>query len=287
VYTDCDHAAYVTDGINVKGVYEPGLGFTELFDRKPRTLDLRSQLRAFQVEALTKDGIPIRVLTFTPFRLNTNGQTAELGKPFPYDPAAIHTIVSRELVERKRKREESGEVHEWDGKLVPVIVTPIMRDIISKYNVDELCAPLDANRDPRVEIAAEMRKRAKEALLPMGIDLIGGGISNLIPDKGVIERRLDNWRTDWERKILAMMNENRAKYAGLIERARGDAEAETISRVIKSIGERGDQGELELTLRFFDCLGEIVRECDTQWPLPASTKATLKRLRGDVEARQR
>jgi regulator of protease activity HflC (stomatin/prohibitin superfamily) len=287
VYTECDHAAYVTDGVKVKGVLEPGLGFTGMFDQKPRPLDLKPQLRAFTVEALTKDGIPVKVLTFAPFRIDPGGAAPTLGQPFPFRKSAVSEIVSAELVERKRKLDESGQRHEWDGQLVPLVVTRIVQDIISEYAVDDLCAQLEPDLDPRVEIAAEMRKRAKEALLPMGIELVGGGISNLVPDGAVVERRLDNWRTDWERKILAMMNENRADYVCMIEDARAAAEAETIEWLNRSMRESVGQGELALTLRLLDSMGALAQEYDALAPLPESTKSILQRLRGQMEAAQR
>jgi hypothetical protein len=100
VYTDCSHAAYVTSGILVRGVLEPGLSFTGLFDLEPKIIDLRPQLRAFPVDALTTDGIPIQVLAFAIFQIHPGhkradlGETAELrkpklGQPFPFRHRAV------------------------------------------------------------------------------------------------------------------------------------------------------------------------------------------------------
>ncbi len=291
VYTDCDHAAYVTDGVNVKGVFEPGLTFTHLFDLPPKVVDLRPQLRAFPVEALTKDGIPIKVVIFIPFRIDSGGQLVELGRPFPFRKRAVYLAVAGELIERKPNKEESGKRHEWDGQLVPVIATRIVQDIISRYTVDELCAPLDPERDPRVEIATELRKRVKEALLPLGIEAIGGGISNLIPqDSAVMQRRLDSWRTEWQRRILRLMSEGEAERKRQIELARAEAETEIVvrlGRIVEESMRTGGVSQAALALRFVDCLGEIVSESEGQWPLPDGVEETLKRLRGGIEEGQR
>ncbi|MCP4628820.1 MAG: hypothetical protein GY850_35730, partial [bacterium] len=172
---DCDHAAYVSDSVSNNRVFKPGLNFTSKFDLPPQIIDLRPQLRAFPVKALTKDGIPLQVVTFIPFKFNT-GRQVELGKSFPIRPRAICTAVAGGLVERKEDKKESGKKYKWDGQLVPLIATPIMQDIISRYKVDELCGP-----DSRADIADEIVEKVREAMRPWCIEVIGGGISNMVP----------------------------------------------------------------------------------------------------------
>lgn len=293
VYTDCDYAAYRTDGVNAKGVFEPGLTFTGMFELEPKILDLRPQLRPFHVEAVTKDGVPIRVLVFIPFRIKPHPRRQEVrpGESFSFHRPAINELVAGELIERKRRKEASGEKHEWDGQLVPLLTTRIVQDIISKYDVDELCAPFNPNHDPRVDIVNKMKKELEKALEPLGLDLVGGGISNLIPlDETVKHRRLDNWKTEWVRKILIHMGEGKAERARHIEGARAQAEAEIVLRVgqiAEKVMAEGDVSQAALALRFIDCLGEIVSETETQWPLPKGIEETLKCLRGEILEGQR
>jgi regulator of protease activity HflC (stomatin/prohibitin superfamily) len=289
IITPPDHAAYVTDGIHVRGVFRPGLTFTGRFDQEPKVLDLRSQLRAFQVEALTRDGISVRVLVFMPFRVHTAGREARLRGAFPFRPGAVYDIVAGELVERHRRKEGGGSKHEWDKSLVPTLVTPIVRDIIGKYSVDELCDIPE--RDPRQEIVGEMLKRVRPLLLERGIELVGGGISNLLPqDDDLMQRRLANWRTRWEQRIMRMMSEGKAERTQQIELARAEAECEIVLRLAQAVeaGGANQRGtEAAMALRFIDCLGEIVSESETQWPLPRNVIQTLDDLRGELEEGQR
>jgi regulator of protease activity HflC (stomatin/prohibitin superfamily) len=293
VYTDCDYAAYVTDGVKVKGVFEPGLTFMGMFDLEPKILDLRTQLRPFHVEAVTKDGIPIRVLTFIPFRIRPHPRKEEVrpGGSFSFQRQAVYSLIASELIERKRKKEVSGEKHEWDGQLIPLLTARILQDIISRYDVDELCAPFDPGRDPRIEIVEEMKKKLEGVLQPLGLDLVGGGISNLIPlDETVNHRRLDTWKTEWVRKILIYMGKGKAERTRQIEEARGQAEAEIVlklGQVFEQSLLEGDISQTALALRFIDCLGEIVSETETQWPLPGEIEETLKCLRGEIVEGQR
>lgn len=287
VITGCDHAAYLTDGIRAKGVFEPGLSFTGLFDQPPKALDLRAQLRAFYVDALSKDGIPVRVLVFVPLRIHTGGGEVSLGKGFPFRRQAVFDIVKGELVERKRVGGGGGERHEWDKTLARVIVSPIVQDIIGRYNVDELCEPLDPYKDPRIEIAKKVRREAYKALLPKGIEVIGGGISNLIPQNDlVMQRRLQNWRTDWERGIVEMMGEGKVARVRQIEEARAEAELMILHR-FSQLAQAGvfedAASETALALRFVDCMGEIVSSSESQWPLPEEIEETLGLLRGEIQ----
>ncbi|MBN1221509.1 MAG: hypothetical protein JXM69_21490 [Anaerolineae bacterium] len=282
VCTDANHIPYVTSGLRGGQVFEPGLTFTGIYDLEPRIIDLRPQLRAFPVEALTKDGIPIKVTTFCPCRIDPGDETPALGRAFPFRPEAVHKVLAGERVERKTNEKESGGRHDWMGGpqdgLVPLMATPIVQDIISRYTIDELCEPHNPARDPRVEIAAEMRKRVGETLAPLGLKLIGGGIGNLVPENDkIIERRLENWWTKWEGQILEEISEAQATRMYITKRARAKVEAEIFDLFRRSTKKL----DLALALRFVDTLGDIFAE-SSQWPLlNDELDASLKRLRGE------
>lgn len=290
VYTPCDHLAYVSSGVFVRGVLEPGLSFTGVYDLEPRIVDLRPQIRAFPVQALTKDGIPIEVVTFVPSRVDPGKETPQLGGSFPFRQKAVYSLLNHELVERTQDKKRSGQKHEWAGGpvdgLIPLIGRPIVQDIISRYTIDELCAPHNPECDPRVDIAAEMRDRMREILEPLGLYLIGGGISNLNPkNEGIIERRLANWRTRWEGEILDQMSEAQASRMYLTERARAEVESEIVE-LFRRVTRGTHKLDLALALRFIDTLGDIFAR-EGQWPVPNDElDSRLRQLRGESEARE-
>jgi hypothetical protein len=114
-----------------------------------------------------------------------------------------------------------------------------------------------------------------------------GWLSSFIPlDSAVMERRLDNWKTEWERKILMRMSKDKAKRRQQIESARAEAEAKIVlsfAKIAEEITPDNEASKTALALRFIDCLGEMISESDTQWPLPDDVEHTLKRLRGEIE----
>jgi regulator of protease activity HflC (stomatin/prohibitin superfamily) len=236
VYTPPDYAAYITNGVANNRVAEPGLTFTKQYDLEPEIVDLRTQLRAFDVEARTRDGIPIKVLVFIPFRIDMGNQRVELGQAFPFRSAAVYKALANELSEKVSSKKDEQK-YEWDGKLVQLITTPIVQDIISHYSVDELCEPDKPARDPRIEIAHKIRSKVQEALRQYGLEVVGGGISNLTPqDDSVMQRRLENWKTRWQAKIQSLIIEGQANRTRVLEEAKAKAEqekAEYLAQVTK------------------------------------------------------
>jgi hypothetical protein len=238
VITGCDHVAVITDGTRVQVPKKPGLAFTHRFEVIQRTIDLRPQLRSFHVEARTLDGIPIRVLAFVPFRIHWGGQKPALGSSFPFQRRAILQAVTSEIVEQQQDRK-----HDWD-ELVEIHANRILRDIVCEYRFDDLCLAMgphapgagdmatryaDDERpfphspalDPRYRIRDEMVARLKTELRPCGVEVIGGGISNLLPkDDKLIKQRIANWRAKWQNRIKRVEADRDARRVAVIEPSR-------------------------------------------------------------------
>jgi len=286
--TRADQTAFRADGVKVLDIAEPGVTFTQSLELPPKVVDLRPQLRSFTVEALTKDGIPIQVLTFVPFRIQRDGKEPELGKAYPFRKRAVFEAMTKRPVERGASDEDTYE-HEWNVDLIEMIGTRVIQDLICQYRVDELCAA-DSGRDPRLEIITQLQATMKKEMQAFGIEVMGGGISNLIPrDESIVARRVENWRTAWVSDMLIQLSAGDAERRRQIEEKRVEAEAQVVLRLGQVVEEclcDGPATEAALALRFVDCLGEIVSETENQWPPPKALEATLNQLRGKLVAEQ-
>jgi regulator of protease activity HflC (stomatin/prohibitin superfamily) len=276
VLTGPAHAPIVWDGLRFKNVSEPGLTFTDGFEIIYQTVDLRPQLRSFDVEAITKDGIRIRVLTFIPFKLHARGREPKLKGSFPLDKKSIYKAVWGQPVEREQKRS-------WD-EVVPIVATRLLRKIIGQYSFDELCEPLDPTKDPRVVIREELVNQLRQELQDYGIEIIGGGISNLEPvDSDVIEKRIEAWQAECKRKIAVVLGEGRAKAIWELERAHIQAQASLISAVRHVVEQRPGIDPDVLTkmaaLRFIEAMEEMAGRPQVQEALPAEATGTIAYLR--------
>ncbi len=287
IISDCDHAVAVSDGIKFKGVQGPGLLFTGFADRPMRTLDLRPQLRAFTVQGLTRDGIQVKVLAFTPFQIDRGEQTPRLGEPFPYRKSAAFRAVHAQMMTAGNPDHPQ---YAWD-ELPQLYGTRILQDILARYDFDDLYRYDPGEEPPRVRIAREFRERLRKELEPCGIQLIGGGISNLLPVREeVLKERVRNWRADWVRRILLRQAEGQRERLWRIEQARAEAQAHLILALGEQLAEL-DRPDTPVTPQkivdqFLKILEEMTQQPMMRRYLPRETSEDLRRLGAEAGGKE-
>lgn len=244
ILTGCDHAVALSSGSSFKGPKGPGIVFSGPAEFPEQVIDLRVQLRAFPVEARTKDGIDIKVVTFIPFQIKTGEheqKSPKLGEGFPYLSSAVFKAVHAQLMEHTDLSQVPEDLKKRMWYDLPEIEgRRIMRRIISHYEFDELYAPFelgkDPGQDPRSRIIDEFRDELDRVLPAYGIKRIGGGISNLLPvDERVIEQRIRTWSADWTRKIMLRQAAGQSRRLRLVEQARAQAQIDIILAIGKRI----------------------------------------------------
>ena len=230
VLTDCEHAVAVSDGLSFKGIRNPGVTFTGFGDQGMQSIDLCPQLRAPDVEALTKDGIKVKVPAFVPFRIDAGRRQVTLGEYLPFKRSAAFKAIYAQRIEHEEP--ESKRQRTWD-ELPPIIARRILQDIISRYNFDELYDSAHGNGTiPRQTIAKSFRHRLGTELKQIGIQLIGGGIGNLEPvDTCVYVERAHNWQSAWQRRIMLKQAESQTDWLRLVESARAEAQTDMILKL--------------------------------------------------------
>jgi regulator of protease activity HflC (stomatin/prohibitin superfamily) len=288
IISDCDHAVAVSDGIKFKGAQGPGLSFTGFADRPMRTLDLRPQLRAFTVQGLTRDGIQVKVLAFTPFQIDRGEQQPRLGAPFPYRKSAAFRAVHAQMM--AVTGEPDHPQHAWD-ELPQLCGTRILQDILARYDFDDLYRYDPGEEPPRVRIAREFRKRLRAELEPFGIQLIGGGISNLLPIREeVLKERVRNWRAEWVRRILVQQAEGQRERLWRIEQARAEAQAQLILALGEQLAEL-DRPDTPVTPQkivdqFLKILEEMTQQPMMRRYLPREIPEDLRRLGAEAGGKE-
>lgn len=295
IITSCDHTVVLTNNFKITLVPEPGLTFTGVFESIKEVIDLRIQQRAFPVEAITKDGIRIKVTTFGPFRIDAGENVwPELGKPFPFRKSAVFKAVQASPVERSLGKKE-GKVVEGRQKRVwhevyGIVGAQIVRQIIAQYTFDDLCAPYQPAKDPRQDIGKELKKRLEEELAPLGIQAMGGGISDLMPvDDKLLQRRIDNWRAEWERRMIAEVGKGEAEYIRMVESARAQAQAEMIRTISEGFERAGPAESIStevIALRFVEALEKMISPA-VRAALPSGAAVTMEAMKSHLESQKR
>ena len=282
--TRADQTAFRESGIKVLGIADPGVTFTQVFELPPKVVDLRPQISAFPVEALTRDGIPIQVTPSVIFRIERGRREPSLGQPFPFRKDAVFEAMTRRPVERGSSKDDAYE-HQWNVDLAKMVGTRVVQDIVNQYRVDDLCAA-DSVKDPRLDMVAELSAAVGKELAPYGIEVLGSGIGNLEPkDDSIVARRIENWRTAWVNSMLVQLTAGDAERERHIQQARAEAEAAVVVKLAGAVEDclsGGPATEAACALRFVDCLGEIVSETESQWPPPKALESTLNQLRGKL-----
>jgi len=270
VITRCDHIPVISDGVHFKGIRPPGVSFLHYAEAVPQAIDLREQLRAFEVEARTKDGIDVKVRAFTPFRLDCGEQRPELGNPFPFRARSAFLALHRgQFVEHKDRGQtpERTEIRYWDE--IPCLFgTRILRDIIAEYRFDDLCAPYRLSDDPRSRIAEDFRRRLKATLLDYGIQLLGGGIGNLLPAeerrREIFEQRIRAWQAHWVRRVMQQQAEGQRSRMRQIEKARAQAQVEAIQAISERLARLKEARGLVSPEEIVDLFIEVIQEMATR-----------------------
>lgn len=262
VLTDCAHAAVLYDGFKYR-VAPPGLTFTNIFEQLFAAVDLRPQLRVTTVPAETKDGIMTKTLIFMPHRIATGGQEARVGTGFPYDEQALLKAVTKDIyIEHTWSRDESGKATEslkrvpWD-ELVLMIGPAIFKDTLIKYTCNELHDIQNGKRDPRVEIGNEFRNRLRERMRDYGIEMVGGGLSNIMPEDYVTEQRIDSWAARWKKRIEEELGEAEAELTQMLEPLWLQAQLSVYQDLAHILEKANDVSEEVIALQLVEALGAI------------------------------
>ena len=292
ILSRCDHAVAISSGPKFKGVRGPGVILTGRAERPTQTIDLRPQLRNTTVEALTNDGIKVKVPVAVCSKIGSGRQKPELGKPLPYRKRDAFKAVleGQRMYHKGIGQTPDQKIHRHWSELPTLIVKPILQDIISEMEFDELYDPYRPEGEPpRKRIANELFERLDQELEPLGLQRVGGGISDIQPlDSDIYSKRAENWKAEWSNRIMMKNARGQTERLRTLERARAEAQTDLILNVGQQLEKlsaakadfRPDVA-LQLLVRVLEefmerqpTLGEVV---------PGETQKLLMDIRGAIE----
>lgn len=259
ILNDANHAAVLWDSFKHR-VAHPGLNFTRTYEQLFAAVDLRPQLRNATIKAETADGITTSTLVFMPQRIAAGSQSLKIGASYPYDEAALlRAVCENDYVEHHFSRtenlaEENLKRIPWD-ELSQMLAPPILRDLI----LSRKCDDLHQSGAARVEIAQEFVRRLREALADVGIELVGGGLSNITVLEDVAQQRIANWEAKWKRRIEIELGAEEAEVAAQLDPLWARAQLEVYTDLAQILKQASDL-DLDLdtiALQLVDALGAM------------------------------
>jgi hypothetical protein len=287
IWTKSHHVVGLTNGTQFNRVAGPGVIFTGKSEQPFQIMDLRLQLRANEIEAVTKDGINFIVRVFTAFRLDpeiwdedTYAKMLEMN-PFLQDAdKPSHTVGSFPFSHRRvqaaisttsAKTTEPENPTLWD-QWVLNMVDEETRKVVSQKTLDEFWRPLhdQKNADAMSGIAQEIKDRLVPMMRSKGILLVASRIVNFkLPlngkDKmaGITKQQIATWGADWERKRTNKLADAEANAEKDQQEARAYAEAQllnSIAEVLQKIHEINPQlPKHVIAMRYLNALQDYAR----------------------------
>lgn len=296
IWTHMPQAIGLSNGTNFSRVEGPGAIYTKPFERPLDVIDLRTQLRTTEVEAITQDGIPLKAIVFASFCIDRTpwdravynrlklanpmlrgGRQLDHGNShFQYSRPRVRAALSMEGVKTSISGPVGSVSWRWDEQVM-ILVAETARRVISEIPLSELWQP-NAEKDEEGKsaldlIATEISQRLTGELQEQGVHLFAARIVNYFSLKDdaakdkfgeFTQQQIPAWRARWEQQVRQKLAEAEA-YA---EQKQVDATSLARSLLLTSIAEslqkstatNKDLPRYLIAMRFLGALNDMLHQ---------------------------
>ena len=242
-------AAYLEYGNTFGRVVGAGVPIPILDSRETikTIVDLRPQIREFEINGWTKDGIKVHLGVRMECRIGSD-YTPEKADPhllYPFDPDSVKRAVEYTAV---RLRDDKLTEVDWSegarGK-----VQGLLAHHISSRRLDELV--LTERGDGQVLSNALMKKMLEDAnhgLKESGVHVSSIQVTRTLVPEDVYGQRLDVWKAGREKEVSRIQGETRAYEIRVEEEACARAQRELIVSIARGLGNVNPQQIPQITL---------------------------------------
>lgn len=225
-----------------------GPGYIQLRadERIKHVLDLRHHQRQQVIQAVTRDGIPLKTDLTVVFRVRRQAdEEAADNNPYPYDPSAIFQVSYFSTY-----GEGESEIA-WTERVVPLAAAELIAEI-ANYTLDEVYtrAPFLPNSKTRLEpdkVEEAVQLRLQNRLLESGVEIVAIQLGNITLPENVNQQRIANWQAHWQRQSQVELARGDAAALQSMEQARAAAELDFIRQIMDTIEQNAPSGGWRLT----------------------------------------
>jgi regulator of protease activity HflC (stomatin/prohibitin superfamily) len=287
IHAQAHQAVGITTGVRFSRVDGPGTVFIKRrFERLFEVVDLRTQLRSNEIEAISKDGNPFKAILSASFaidrqewsvadyhRLKSAAPLLKDGRQlsrnkgsFPFSPARVRAALAMTGVAQGAPGGESTSVH-WDDRVMSQL-EEAARYVLAQRNLDELWRPREDKKGKSAldEISAEIIGLTRPLLQERGVHLFTARIVNFVfpENHPIIEQQIKTWSALWEQRAAQMIAKGDAEADRLQQEAKAYARSILLTSLAESLQKtnvsRPDLARNIIAMRFIGALEELIQK---------------------------
>ncbi len=291
-FVDSHYCLALVRGPNYSRAAGPGFVKLNPGEAIRHVIDLRPHIRSLPVKATTKDGIDVETNVTVVFRVrqNPNEWTDSSGEPdpryaFPYARDAIFRISFASGI-----LENETELP-WTERIAPVAAANVVTEL-SRLTLDELYQPGDPNNMPLERLTGRVRETVLEQIQPIfshnrpednPIQLLSISVEPPVPPFEVVVQRIQNWQSNWQRRIYLEKASGEAEATRRLKMARARVQLELIENIMHNIEMMRRDTDLELsdivTLRVLETLEQTAQLQDVNMLIPNRVMSTMSQIK--------
>ncbi|MBN1889286.1 MAG: SPFH domain-containing protein [Thermoflexales bacterium] len=203
--------------------------FEKIYD----IVDLRPQRWVHEVEAMSKDGIPVNCQVDITFQIDDGGRRISQDEPFP----ATEQAILRAAADKRVRQTGQNRIHpvaDWTRRAAETS-EETLRDILATYLLDQLIGPAEPYMDHRrAEILSRLRAELRQPFSQLGLKLNRVELGEITVADEVLQNRIEAWRTLWKRWARGREAAGEAEKLQYIEAAKAQAQADMIAVITQA-----------------------------------------------------
>ncbi len=289
--TETGISRVVGPGSTAEGKSESGVIFTYYWEQVDSVIDLRPQVRSQEIEAMTRDGIPVkvRVTAFFTLKGTKAKRSIDMAQSTPHPFTWRQASVRQSFHNKRFARIDGKEEHtQWSDRVLEIAI-PQLRQLIAQSTLDYLTAPLLSDRHPRFEIKKQLIPIVQRELDSQddfkrgsGVDIMNIAVSIMWPPPQVVEQRIEAWKKEWHKKETEVMGRAEAQALITKEQARANAQGELTARIndtLQNAKASGTSSSDLVALRFLEVMEKMAKDPTTRALLTLDSLNMLNQLR--------
>lgn len=228
-------------------VLGPGYHSLRPFERIWDVVDIRPQRRTVTVDFFTRDGIPASCQVSIVCRVASR-DIADVDATTPrfgYSKQAVLKVATAKFV---RKQDGSDRVLDWVADIANGVMVQTVREVLEQYRLDEFLNPqywLDEDEGPAriaatpqllTELESEIEDGVRTEGSEMGVVVERIELGMVRPAEVAISRQwLEFWQAKLQKSVDRYTMQASATHEQLAERARVEAQAMFVNRMLEEI----------------------------------------------------